>query len=103
MTAQQMNPDDNRRPSKGPGDEMLSLQEACAYIENNPEEVAALLCENEGVDEATMLSWLQDPACGYATETVGVLSMAQFMAENGFLDVAPQSFSDLAFENVLGN
>ncbi len=80
-----------------------ALQEACAYIENNPEEVAALLCENEGVDEATMLSWLQDPACGYATETVGVLSMAQFMAENGFLDVAPESFSDLAFENVLGN
>ena len=32
MTAQQMNPDDHRRPSAGLGDEMLSLQEACAFL-----------------------------------------------------------------------
>jgi hypothetical protein len=32
MTAQQMNPDDHRRPSTGLGDEMLSLQEACALL-----------------------------------------------------------------------
>ncbi|HEY0951710.1 helix-turn-helix domain-containing protein [Nocardioides sp.] len=32
MTAQQMNPDDNRRPSKSLGDEMLSLQEACKLL-----------------------------------------------------------------------
>ena len=32
MTAEQMNPDDNRRPAKNPGDEMLSLQEACAFL-----------------------------------------------------------------------
>jgi hypothetical protein len=32
MTAQQINPDDHRRPSKSLGDEMLSLQEACAFL-----------------------------------------------------------------------
>jgi hypothetical protein len=32
MTAEPMNPDTNRRPSKGLGDEMLSLQEACAFL-----------------------------------------------------------------------
>ncbi len=80
-----------------------ALQEACAYIENNPQQVASLLCENEGVDEATMLSWLQDPACGYSTETVGVMQMALFMAENGFLDTAPESFSDLTFDQTVGN
>jgi hypothetical protein len=32
MTAQQMNPDDDRRPSTSLGDEMLSLQEACRLL-----------------------------------------------------------------------
>lgn len=80
-----------------------ALQEACTYIEDNQQTVAALLCDNEGVDETTMLSWLQDPACGYDTETAGVMEMARFMAENGFLDTAPESFSDLTFEQVAGN
>ena len=32
MTAPQSNPDHNRRPSTSLGDEMLTLQEACAYL-----------------------------------------------------------------------
>jgi excisionase family DNA binding protein len=32
MTAQQMNPDDNRRPQASLSDEMLSLQEACRLL-----------------------------------------------------------------------
>jgi len=32
MTAEPMDPDTNGRPSKGFGDEMLSLQEACAFL-----------------------------------------------------------------------
>ncbi len=32
MTAQQSNPDDNHRHSNNLGEEMLTLQEACAYL-----------------------------------------------------------------------
>ena len=32
MTAEQMNPDDNRRPAMSLGDEMLRLQEACHFV-----------------------------------------------------------------------
>ena len=32
MTAEPMNPATNRRPPKSLGDEMLSLQEACAFL-----------------------------------------------------------------------
>lgn len=32
MTAEPMNPDTSRRPSKGLGDEMLSLQEAGTFL-----------------------------------------------------------------------
>lgn len=32
MTASPINPDENRRPIKNPGDEMLTLQEACRFL-----------------------------------------------------------------------
>lgn len=83
---------------------VAALAEAIDWINNNKEEAAELLCENEGVDAATMLEWLNDPACVYSTETKGVLDMAGFMAENGFLkNDAPKELSDIAFDNVKGN
>lgn len=32
MTASPINPDENRRPYRNLGDEMLTLQEACAFL-----------------------------------------------------------------------
>ena len=39
----------------------------------------------------------------YSTETKGVYDLAVFMAENGFIEKAPEEFSDLVFDNVSGN
>lgn len=80
-----------------------ALAEAIDYMNEHQEEAAAMLCENEGVDAATMLSWLQDPACGYSTETVGIMQMAEFMQRAGFIEKAPEDYSELVFENVKGN
>lgn len=80
-----------------------ALSDAIDYLNNNQEEAAAMLCENEGVDQKTMLSWLQDPACGYSTETVGLMQMAEFMARAEFIETAPASYSDLVYDNVKGN
>lgn len=80
-----------------------ALAEAIDYLNENQEEAAAMLCEKEGVDQATMLSWLQDPACGYSTETKGLMQMAQFMADADFIEEAPKAYEDLVFENVKGN
>ncbi|HIU26313.1 MAG TPA: ABC transporter substrate-binding protein [Candidatus Copromorpha excrementigallinarum] len=81
-----------------------ALEEAVTWINENKEEAAELLCEAEDVDAQTMLSWLNDPACVYSTETKGVMDMAVFMAENGFLEnEGPSSMEDLAFDNVQGN
>lgn len=83
---------------------VAALAEAIDWINNNKEEAAELLCENEDVDAETMLQWLNDPACVYSVETKGVLDMAKFMAANGFLENdAPESLSDIAFDNVKGN
>ncbi len=81
-----------------------ALEEAITWINENKEEAAQMLCEAEDVDAATMLEWLNDPACVYSTETRGVMDMADFMAENDFLEnEGPSSMSDLAFDNVVGN
>jgi len=81
-----------------------AFADAIDYINDNKEEVAELLCENEDVDAETMLSWLNDPACVYSTETKGIMDMAEFMSANDFLENdGPESFSDLVFDNVEGN
>ena len=83
---------------------VAAFQEAVDYLNNNKEEAAEMLCESEDVDAATMLEWLNDPACGYSTDTAGIMDMAKFMVENGFLEnEGPSSLSDLAFDNVKGN
>ena len=83
---------------------LSALEEAITWINENKEEAAEMLCEAEDVDAATMLEWLNDPACVYSTETKGVMDMANFMAENDFLEnEGPSSMSDLAFDNVVGN
>ncbi len=83
---------------------VAALAEAIDWINDNKEEAAKMLCENEGVNAETMLSWLNDPACSFMTETKGVMDMATFMAENDFLEnEGPASIEDLAFENVKGN
>ena len=83
---------------------LSALEEAITWINENKEEAPEMLCEAEDVDAATMLEWLNDPACVYSTETKGVMDMANFMAENDFLEnEGPSSMSDLAFDNVVGN
>ena len=42
MTAEPINPNENCRPAKNPGNEMLTLQEACAFLR---------------VPEGTLRSW----------------------------------------------
>lgn len=83
---------------------VAALAEAIDYINNNTAEAAEMLCEAEDVDAATMEKWLTDKDCAYSTETKGVMDMANFMAEEGFLEnEGPKDFSDLAFDNVKGN
>lgn len=82
---------------------VAACAEAINWINENPQEAAELLCEDEGVDAETMLSWLEDPACVYNTEVKGIMDFHDFMAENDFLEVDPaESISDLVFDNVKG-
>ena len=47
-----------------------------------------------------MLSWMQDPGCVYDMKLPGVMDMANFMAENDFVDSAPESFEAITTESA---
>lgn len=80
-----------------------AMEEATAFIENQPDEAAALLAPYQEVAPETMRAWLSDPACGYGTALVGVMQMADFMAREGFIPEGPASIADLAYDNVQGD
>ena len=77
------------------------ISSAIDYVNENPEETASMTCEYDGNSEEDELLYLS--RCVYKQETCGVMEMASFMAGAGFLDSAPENFSELAFENVNGN
>lgn len=78
-----------------------ALDASIDYINENKAEASALTCEYNGNDLETELKYMEQGY--YSTETKGVYELAEFMAENGFIETAPNDFYDLAFENVKGN
>ena len=83
---------------------LAAFNDATAFMNDDPEAAAEMLCVDEDVDAATYLEWLNDPACSYSTNLTGVSTMAKFMTEEGFLeDVQFDDISQLVYEGVEGN
>ena len=83
---------------------LAAFNDAIAFMNDDPEAAAEMLCVDEDVDAATYLEWLNDPACSYSTNLTGVSTMAKFMTEEGFLeDVQFDDISQLVYEGVEGN
>lgn len=78
-----------------------ALAEGQEYIADSPEDAAELLSQYDGNDPADELKYLQEGT--YSPATKGVLEMAQFMGENGFIDSVPTSYSELVYSNVKGD
>lgn len=79
---------------------VAATEEAMEYLNNNKEEAAEVLAEKEDVDAETMLSWMNDPGCVYDMKLPGVMDMATFMAEAGFIENAPESFEAIATDSA---
>ena len=83
---------------------LAAFNDAIAFMNDDPEAAAEMLCVDEDVDAATYLEWLNDPACSYSTNLTGVSTMAKFMTEEGFLeDVQFDDISQLVYEGGEGN
>ncbi len=79
---------------------VAATKEAIDYINNNQEEAAAILAEKQDVEASQVLEWMSDPACVFDTKLPGVMDMANFMAEEGFIEKAPESFEAITTESA---
>lgn len=77
-----------------------ATQEAMNYLNNNKEEAAEMLAQKQDVDAADMLDWMNKPGCVFDMKIPGVMDMAQFMADAGFIENAPESFEAITFESA---
>ncbi len=83
---------------------MQALEEAIAFINEDPKGAAEILAAAEDLKASEYQTWLENEETVFSTECKGIMEVTKFMDENGFMDYdAPESFSDLAFDNVKGN
>ena len=78
-----------------------AIAEGQAFINDNPEEAAEILCELDGNTAEEELELLAKGS--YTSKTSNLFEMATFMADNAFIDSAPESYEALVYDNVNGN
>ena len=74
--------------------------EAQTFINENQEEAAEILAAKMDTDKETVLNWLQQPGCVCDAHLDGVMDMAAFMEEQGFLEMAPEALEDITTEEA---
>lgn len=82
---------------------MSAVEEAMEYIAEDPENTASILAKGYDASPEEILQWITDERSIYSMELHGVMDMANFMVEEGFLAEGPNSFGDLVYENVKGD
>ena len=80
-----------------------AMEEAMEYIKENPQETAEILSDGYDATADEILSWMNDLASSYTTQLQGIMDLANFMVEAGFLENGPKDISEIAFDNVKGN
>lgn len=78
-----------------------AVAEGQEFINSNPEEAAKILCEFDGNTPEEELDLLVQGT--YKPETSNLFEMAKFMADNAFIDNAPESYETLVYDNVQGD
>ncbi len=78
-----------------------AFDQAVEFINTNLEETAQIEMEYLGLDEATVMSYLQEKDSQFFTELRGVETMAQFMYRAGFIE-NEISMDDFKYDTVSG-
>lgn len=78
-----------------------AISEAIDLINTDKEEAAKFTYELDGNSLDEEIAYMEDGT--YSVETTGIFELAKFMSEAGFIDKAPEAYTDLVFDNVSGN
>lgn len=74
---------------------------AVDFVNSDIGEAAEITCEYDGNDYEDEVRYLE--AGAYGTETKGILELARFMYEQDFIEKEISRYSDLVFDNVIGD
>jgi len=77
-----------------------AFNEAVAFINNHPQEAAAILAPQYQYSEEETWRYLTWEGTNYCTTPYGIMGVAEFMHQQGFISKMPQSLEEIAFENV---
>ncbi len=80
---------------------VIAVAEAVSFINENPEDAAAILAPSFKLDEETTLRYMTWPGVNYTTTPYGLLGFGEFMKNAGYIEKVPRSVSDLAWPNVV--
>lgn len=78
-----------------------AVEEAIDFICTDLEKAAEITCLYNGNQLEDEILYLKKG--NYSIETTGILELAQFMADAGFINQKPSDYTQLVFENVKGN
>ncbi|MBO8159214.1 MAG: ABC transporter substrate-binding protein [Thermosyntropha sp.] len=79
---------------------IAAFNEAVAFINNNPEEAAAILAKQYNLSEEQTYKYLTWEGTNYCSTPYGLMYFAEFMKKAGYIEKMPESIADIAFENV---
>jgi NitT/TauT family transport system substrate-binding protein len=80
-----------------------AFEEANNYLndKNNFDAIAESIYEDEGVTKEQALAYLNDKDTAYSQEVTGIMELAKFMTDEGFLEKEPPAeLSGLCFDGV---
>lgn len=77
-----------------------ATNDAMDFINNNHDNVAGYLSEKTSIDKADLLTYLASDAVFFKPEPTGILEVAKFMSDEGFIEAKVNTLSDIAFDNV---
>ena len=78
-----------------------AVEEAVTFINEDTKAAAKLTYELNGNTEADELKYME--LGNYSVETKGIFELAKFMAENQYIEKAPESYEELVYDNVKGD
>lgn len=79
---------------------IAAFNEAVSFINNHPQEAAAILAPVNNMSEADTYKSLTWEGTNYCSTPAGIMGLAEFMKSTGYISKVPAHLSEIAFENV---
>ncbi len=80
---------------------IMAVEKAVTYISENPRKTAELLAPEYNLDPDTLFTYLTYPGMNFTTSINGVMSFADFMKKNGYLNQLPANENEVIWGTKL--